>query len=162
MSTLGRKLRLRGDLPKDVNEYIRLTEKGILYEELIPLFGVENREKAKVEFFANVLFCKPHPHKYRALFRDRFPNVDEAICDLKRHDYRRLAHHLQRCESATMIHGVCERLRRELPEAPVLTIHDCIMTTRPYLDPVRTVLHEEFKTLSLFPSLKEQDFTLAA
>ena len=61
-----------------------------------------------------------------------------------------------------MIHGVCERLRKELPEAPVLTIHDSIMTTKPYLGPVRAVLNDEFKGLFLSPSFKEQDFTLAA
>jgi hypothetical protein len=59
LSNLRRKMRLRGDLPKDVSEYISLTENGMLYEELMPLFELEDRDKAKVAFFATILFCKP-------------------------------------------------------------------------------------------------------
>jgi hypothetical protein len=162
LSNLRRRMALHDDLPKDVKEYIALTEKGLLYEELVNLFGVGSREKAKVTFFASILFCKPLPNKYRTIFRSRFPSIDEAISDLKRNDHRRLAHHLQRCESAVMIHGVCERLRHECPEAPILTIHDSILTTKPYLELVRTVLRDELNAISLCPTFKEQDFTLAA
>lgn len=150
------------DLPSDVKEYISLTETGKLYEELVGLFSVNDRDEAKLAFFKGILFCKPYPNKFYSRFRDRFPSVAKVIDALKQKDHRRLSHHLQRCESAAMIHGVCERLRAEFPEVPVWTIHDCVMTTRPHLDSVRSVVQEQFATMSLRPTISEQDFTLAA
>lgn len=150
------------DLPRDVKEYISLTETGKLYEELVALFNSASRDEAKMAFFKGVLFCRPYPNKFHSLFRDRFPFVAEVIGSLKEKDHRRLSHHLQRCESAAVIHGVCERLRVEHPEVPLWTIHDCVMTTKPYLEPVRTVVREQFAAMSLKPSISERDFTLAA
>ena len=161
-SMLKHKGMVRMGLPNDMKNYIDLTERGVLYEELASVFGVNDRNHAKDKFFKGVLFCKPYPNKYRSLFGERFPTVTRVIEELKAKDHRHLSHHLQRCESAAMIHGVCDRLRVELPAAPLLTIHDCLLTTRPYLGPVRAVLKDEFRSLSLSPSVAEQDFTLAA
>lgn len=161
-SMLQHKSLVRMDLPDDVKDYISLTEQGVLYEELASVFGVNDRNFAKDKFFKGVLFCKPYPNNYRSLFGERFPTVSRVIDDLKAKDHRRLSHHLQRCESAAMIHGVCDRLRVELPTAPLLTIHDCLLTTKPHLEPVRAVLQDEFRSLTLSPSVSEQDYTLAA
>lgn len=162
LSRMRQRRLVRMDLPEDVRDYISLTERGVLYEELVPLFGMNDRNDAKDKFFKGVLFPRPHPNKFRFLFGERFPTVAQVIDDLKAKDHARLSHHLQRCESAVMIHAVCDRLRVELPDAPVLTIHDCLMTTKPHLEPVRAVLKDEFKSLSLSPTVAEQDFTLAA
>lgn len=162
LSMLRHRMLVKMDLPRDVKDYISLTERGLLYEELVALLGVDDRNQAKDKFFKAILFCKSHPNKYRTLFSDRFPNVSKVIDILKAKDHRQLSHHLQRCESAAMIHGVCDRLRFELPSGPLLTIHDCLLTTRPHLEDVRNVLRDEFRSLALSPSVSEQDYTLAA
>ena len=159
---LNRNLLVRLDLPQDVKDYISLTETGKFYEELVTVFDARDREEAKKALFQWVLFCKPRKNKFHSLFRNRFPSVSEAIDGLKDKEYRRLSHHLQKCESAAMIHGVCGRLRDDFPEAPVWTIHDCVMTTKPYLEPVRTVVRDQFAAMSLKPTISEQDFTLSA
>lgn len=150
------------ELPGDVRAYIALTESGTLYEELGTLFGLTDREEVKKAFFQRVLFCKPHPHQFSAAFTERFPTVAGVISELKDKDHRRLAHYLQRCESAAVIHGVCERLRVDRPDVPVWTIHDCVMTTKSNAEAVRTVVRDQFAGMSLSPSVSEQDFTLAA
>lgn len=150
------------DLPDDVKAYIALTERGVLYEELGKVFGITDREEIKKLFFQRVLFCKPHKHPISTAFSGRFPSVAAVIDRLKEKDHRRLAHYLQRSESATIIHGVCERLRLDHPDTPVLTIHDCVMTTKPHVETVRAVLRDQFAGMSLSPSVMEQDFTLAA
>lgn len=162
LSMLKRNSLVKMDLPQDVKDYILLTETGKLYEELVKVFDTSDREEAKTALFKWVLFCKPRKNKYHSLFRDRFPSVSGVIDALKEKDHRRLSHHLQKCESAAMIHGVCGRLRDDFPDVPVWTIHDCVMTTKPFLEPVRTVVRDQFAALSLSPTISEQDFTLAA
>ena len=150
------------DLPADVRAYITLTENGTLYEYLGELFGLTSREEVKKAFFQRVLFCKPHKHQFSTAFTDQFPTVAGVITELKAKDHRRLSHYLQRCESAAVIHGVCERLRVDRPDVPVWTIHDCVMTTRPHAEAVRTVVRDQFAAMSLSPSVSEHDYTLAA
>lgn len=150
------------DLPPDVRAYISLTENGTLYEELGKVFRITDREEVKKAFFQRVLFCKTHKHPFSTAYSERFPTVARVITELKAKDHRRLSHYLQRCESAAVIHGVCERLRLDHPDVPVWTIHDSVMTTKPHVEVVRSVVHDQFAAMSLSPSISEQDYTLAA
>ena len=53
----------------------------------------------------------------------------EAIKTLKKDDYRHLPRLMQRVEADYIIHRVCGSLMRDYPNVPVLTVHDCIVTT---------------------------------
>ena len=46
----------------------------------------------------------------------------------------------------------------EMPQAPLITIHDAILTTRPFVESVKTIIHEEFIRQGLFPKLKVEDY----
>lgn len=47
---------------------------------------------------------------------------------------------------------------QEIPDAPVFTIHDSLMTTSPFVDAVRAIIIEEFSRLGLSPTLHEDDY----
>jgi hypothetical protein len=47
---------------------------------------------------------------------------------------------LQRVESMIMLEYVCDVISKELPDAPLLPVHDCIHTTPPYAEEVRAIM----------------------
>jgi len=147
------KLIKRLDYPKDVNDYIRLTESGQLYERLQQLWNCD-RDRAKKLFFAFVLYCRKFDNDYRESFKANWPNVLGVIDQLKSKDYRHCGQMLQRAESAVVIHGACETLRQTAPQSPLLTIHDSIGTTEEHLPQVLDVFKAAFKGLGLSPRLK--------
>jgi len=160
---------IRLDLPKDVNEYILLTETGTIYEFCMNLFDISDRNEAKEALFKSVLFNRDFYHRpqkkvaeLRAKFSDRFPNVSSVVSRLKRKDYRHISHTLQRFESAVILHRVCERLRVEFPAVPVLTVHDSVYTTPAHRDTLGDVLTREFRSLALTPKFKVADYAQLA
>jgi hypothetical protein len=50
---------------------------------------------------------------------------------------------LQRVESHLMLEVVCKKISEEYPDAPLLTIHDCILTTQEYAKRVETIVIRE-------------------
>jgi predicted nucleic acid-binding Zn ribbon protein len=76
------------------------------------------------------------------------------IRQLKRGDYRRLAHFAQRIESRFMFGRVVPRLTELRPDLFVATIHDSILTTAGDAEFVRQVMLDEFARLGLKPQVK--------
>lgn len=54
---------------------------------------------------------------------------------------------LQRLESNLMLHQVCSMIAIELPDAPIIPVHDCILTTPEYATQVKKIME---KVLSAF------------
>jgi hypothetical protein len=50
---------------------------------------------------------------------------------------------LQRIESMLVLEHVCRVISEELPDAPLLPVHDCIYTTPPYADLVKNIMERE-------------------
>jgi hypothetical protein len=62
---------------------------------------------------------------------------------------------LQRIESKILLEDVCGVISNELPNAPLLPVHDCIHTTEEYADAVAFILKRELtKTLGIAPGVK--------
>ena len=51
---------------------------------------------------------------------------------------------MQRLESDLVIGAACERLRREVPDACVLTVHDCLVTTEEHTEHFPRVIQDVF------------------
>ncbi len=147
----------RHGLPQDVQDYVKLTGQGRLYDYLMEKMGVKykNRQVFKRRFFEQVFYCKPSEYKaqMREAFKSLFPNVQKAIEDLKAQDYKNAPLTLQRREAQFIIHGVCRRMFEESPEAPVLTIHDSLLTTADWMCQVEEIMNEEFLRLGVRPTL---------
>jgi hypothetical protein len=82
------------------------------------------------------------------------PTVVRNMRDIKRPDYRRLAHFAQRIESAFMFGRVVPRLIEVRPDLFVSTIHDSILTAAGDAHLVRQVMLDEFAQLGLSPQVK--------
>ena len=96
--------------------------------------------------------------RLKDIFDDMFPGVSEVIRVHKRKDYAFLPRLLQNIEANFVINGVCRRIMTEMPDAPVYTIHDSILTTRPFVGPIRQIMVEDFARLGLTPTLHEKDY----
>lgn len=153
-ASLAKRLSLFRNLPSDVFDYVRMTEQGDIYECLADVFGVNARQRAKDMFIKTVMYMKSGRIPAQVKFQEKFPNVYEVMVELKRKDYRRFAHLLQRAEAAFVIHRVCERIMREVPEMPILTIHDCLLTTAENQSTLASIFREETRSLGLTPRTK--------
>ena len=147
-------------LSEDGENYLRACEEGRFYEMVMDAMEVGDypRDSFKVDLFANVFYCKPYSNKYRSAFRKLFPNVLAFMDKLKKKDFAHLAHLMQNYESTFIIGHVCRRIMQEMPEAPILTIHDSIMTTADYAERCQEIFEEEFYKIGIQPSFKISEY----
>jgi hypothetical protein len=128
----------KGNFTPDELRFLGLCEQGKLYEEMQAM--IEDtpmrmpRARFKEFFFGTVFFCpnrvySPLQRMFKAMFTEEFPGVSRLIARLKRKDHQFLACLMQHYEACYMMAGVCPRLMKGRPEAPLLTIHDSVLTT---------------------------------
>lgn len=147
-------------LAVDEQRFVRLCEEGRLYEELMSATETPVRSWIKTGLF-EVLYGKNSavsPIKSR--FNELFPGVAQVVRELKRKDYRFLSRLLQKVESGFVLNTVCRRLMKEVPEAPVFTIHDSVLTTPSHADDVLRIFGQEFCSVGLSPRFHVTDYGL--
>lgn len=152
---------IRDVLTQDEQHFVTLCELGQLYRTLKD--EMEEREMplrhwVKTEMFEVLFGPNRLKSRLKDIFEKMFPGVAEVIRVHKRKDYAFLPRLLQNIEANFVINGVCRRLMVEMPDAPVYTIHDSILTTRPFVEPIRQIIFEEFARLGLAPTLHEKDY----
>lgn len=80
------------------------------------------------------------------------PNNDKAVTNI-------LPILLQRVESKIILEEVCEVLSREIPDAPLLPVHDCIHTTEEFVDAVTFILKRELtRIVGVVPGIKIEKY----
>lgn len=151
----------RNFLTQDEQHFVTLCEQGKLYRTLKE--EMNDREMplqhwAKTELFEVLFGSNRLKSRLKDIFDDMFPSVAEVIRVHKRKDYAFLPRLLQNIEANFVINTVCRRIMTEMPDAPVFTIHDSILTTRPFVEPIRQIMVEEFARLGLTPTLHEKDY----
>ncbi|MBN9519344.1 hypothetical protein J0H58_12615 [bacterium] len=139
-------------LKQDEICFIQLCENGGLYEDFMDRLELPVRMWVKAQFFEVIYGDNRSRSPLKADFAEVFPNVAEVVRVHKRKDHGFLPRLMQNIEANFVINTVCRRLMKELPEAPVLTIHDCVLTTPPYEDAIAGVMREEFARLGLHPT----------
>lgn len=148
-------------LPNDMQAYIKLTEQGRLYNYLGHEAQTNYTPKVfKRKVFGQVFFNQrtTKPARIRDAFKRLFPSVYKHIDELKHHDYKNAAYTLQRKEADFIINTVCRRLFTELPEVPILTIHDSILTTSKHAPQVYALMMAEFHKQNLNPTIKTTEY----
>lgn len=141
-------------LKADEERFVSLCEQGQLYEELMERAELPIRPWVKEQFFEVVFGKNSTQSAFKADFEELFPNVTAVIRALKRKDYRFLPQLMQNIEANFMINTVCRRLMNEIPEAPVFTIHDSILTTSQFADAIEQTMQQEFSRWGLTPTLR--------
>jgi len=148
----------RDFLTGDEQTFVELCEQGKLYSTLKE--EMEDREMhlrqwVKTELFEVLFGSNRLKSRLKDIFNDTFHGVSEVIRVHKRKDYAFLPQLLQNIEANFVINTVCRRIMTEMPDAPVFTIHDSILTTRPFVAFIRQIMIEEFARLGLTPTLHE-------
>ena len=120
------------------------------------------RTWVKEQFFELIYGRNRSQSPLKADFTETFPNMAEVVRVHKRKDHGFLPRLLQNIEANFVINTVCRRLMKLLPHAPVLTIHDCLLTTEPNVEAITTVMREEFGRLGLSPTFHVKRHELTA
>lgn len=146
----------RRRLPTDLRCYLESCESRGLYQAVADRLG-KTRDEAKKKIMT-VFFDKPwHRNAVSAVLDELFPTVMDAMREIKRPDYRRLAHLAQRIESAFMFGRIVPRIMEERPHLFISTIHDSVLTTAGEGQFVRQVMLDEFTRLGLSPQVKVEE-----
>lgn len=145
-------------LQQDELLFVELCEQGSLYKHLASVADVPVRDWVKQQLF-EVLFSKLHFHSpFKSAFIAEFPHVMEVINAHKRKNHKHLAQLLQNIEANFIINNVCRKIMNEMPEAPIFTIHDSVLTTKQYVPQVNHIMEAEFASLGLTPRIKPEHY----
>lgn len=165
----------------DFVRFLQACVEGRIYDELARVTGLP-RDVIKKRFFSIAYGDRRDMDtQVGRAFQAKFPRCYDAIRELKPQyipkppqasnakthedsssiaDRGRLARQMQQLESNLVINQVCERIRREYPEACLLTIHDCLVTTQRYKQRFAEILREEFnRTYRVEPRLRVSSFS---
>jgi hypothetical protein len=158
-------------IPSDVRQWVGLVESGDLYTHLMSLMGWG--ESRRGEFKDNELFSVMYgnplnfgwrksrdrllsPSVLKPILANHFPTVYAFLVHQhNKHGLGGLARAMQRAESDLMIKRVCGVMTEKFPAAPLLTVHDSILTTAPWTGKVERYIIEEFATLGIHLALRE-------
>jgi hypothetical protein len=133
------------DQQNEITRYIELCLYGDIYNEFSAMTKY-SREQVKKYFLATI-YGYPQVagnNKTGLAFREMFPFIWSMLANINRHDNSLLACLMQTVESWLVIWRTCSRLSAEYPEAPLLTIHDALVTTEAYIERFRQTLSDEF------------------
>ena len=101
-----------------------------------------------------IRFTSPY---FQAL-KENFPTVARYMMQQKSVDHREFSRLEQRVESS-YIYCVVNKLRKSHPKMPLVTVHDSILTTEPYLEILHAAMIDcamaEYGTV---PKLELQDY----
>jgi hypothetical protein len=154
----------------ELDKYLKIVCSGLFYEFLaekmlgdpIDLDIPEVRSKFKKSIFSGVLFDmnRNKLSKYEVLFQKEFPTIFATVRTIKSKDHNALAIMLQKMESHFIFDAVAiidKEIGRGI--APLLTIHDSIVSTGEYIDTVKQIMECLFqKEFGRKPSLKATKF----
>ena len=100
----------------------------------------------------------PATELYR-IFNQEFPELAVFIKREKKYKHADFAHKLQRFESKVILEVAALAFVSKYPAAPLLTIHDCLLTTQKWVPPLKECMLLAFaKECGTAPNLKESLF----
>lgn len=93
--------------------------------------------------------------EYKAIFKSIFPTVFEILSLIKKDKHNTLAILLQSIESKIVLENAYVKIMNVLPNAPLFSIHDSLITTENYVASVKAILEEELTNATGYsPHLK--------
>ena len=146
-----------GERAAGLDEYLQACQDGVLYERLMG--PDEERGRFKRRLFADVLYGRDrYPSELRQRFHRTYPAIGFVLEELKAGDYRRPSWTTQLQESKLFIGGICNRIRNENPDIPLVTVHDSVATTPDFVEYVKAVAVSEFAKLGVAPTFHRETF----
>lgn len=126
----------------------------------LDLNDFKTRKDFKQKIFGGVLFDRNRKNlsKWELVFQKSFPTILDAVREIKKKDYNSFAIMLQKAEAEFFFKAVEESdMIIGRGKAPLLTIHDSIVSSKEYIDIIQQVLENQFQTLhNITPKLKTE------
>ena len=153
----------RKNLAKDEELYLQHCLEGTFYNRMMEKFNVPQSRRAefKATFFGKTLFCKNlHMDKdFSEYMQEHYPSVYRTIRNRKWNNYKSLAIELQRIERWFIIDVVTTSVLRKNSFIRIITLHDCLYTTKEHVEFVREELLYQFKKkFKVLPSVELEDY----
>ena len=107
----------------------------------------------------SMLNAKTNTYKNeKAVFQSYFPNIHYFIMELKKKNHSFFSHLTLQTESYFMLNIIARKLNKDFrKKIPILTLHDCIVTTEENVDFVKEFMDTTFlKELGFVPMLKSE------
>ena len=139
---------------KEFDEYKRIIQSGIFYEEFSKIaFPGRPVKRDDIKLMVLQLYFAdnrhgPYIHRMVKPFIKVFPTVYKIFSLLKKNEKRVLSHILQRIETLVVIEAATRRISNEQPHLPIFTIHDSIATTLGNELYVERVMKEEIERIT--------------
>jgi hypothetical protein len=157
----------------DVERFSSLCQSGELYDLLAEKWNSipgkrYDRDEAKKRLLK--IFNSPpvFPSQEKDILRELFPNVSKVVDEINkgfektrkgkgRSRWKKgdqvcpFAHVTQRFEARVLLDVICNRIEKEHPNVPYLTLHDCILTTVGNEELVQEIMVEEITKIMGYP-----------
>jgi hypothetical protein len=128
--------------PEAYEFYKNIVKEGKIYDMLAEEMGIERKDCKQKMFY--VLFGKNKwDSKIDRAFKKFFPEVFEWMVNEKRvaNDHRTISHELQRRESKLIFDTIIYRIKKEIPQIKLFTVHDSILFPKKYKEKVDDIFY---------------------
>jgi hypothetical protein len=116
-----------------------------LYDKIMNNVGLPNRKEAKTLVYKILFGRNDYKCSDNQAFYEMYPRVWEWISSykIKAEDHCVLSHFLQREESNFIYNTVIKRIKKEIPDIKIFTVHDSISCQAKYKLAISEILNEE-------------------
>lgn len=155
-------IKLLRSKPYDLIEFKRIVESGKIYESLIGINGIENREVVK-EFLLKIINDKGKSkdldkERIRNAFSKKYPTIYELIEVIKSVNYKNMSTVLMSMEASEFVIWFPQNFYydEKNKNIPLFTIHDCFLTTESNIEYFENWFKEYFKEKEMHFSIKRE------
>lgn len=132
--------------PEEFKKYSDIVTNGLIYEEVMTEASITRKEAKTVMY--TVLFGKNmNSCKSTQIFKRLYPNILGWVKAFKGKNHEILAHKLQNMESNLIFNNICTKIKREIPEIRLFTVHDSIYYPEKFKDTVEDIFFREVERL---------------
>ncbi len=136
------------EYPEAYEYYKNIVKDGLIYDLLAEELQTTRNECKKNMFY--VLFGQNRwDSKIDRAFKKFFPEVFQWMLNQKRemNDHRTIAHELQKKESNLIFDNIIFRIKKEIPNIKLFTVHDSILFPKKYKDKVSDIFYNQVDAL---------------
>ncbi len=132
--------------PIEFKRYFETVKNGLIYEEIMECSSLTRAEAKtliyKVFFGKNYETCR-----LNKIFKNLYPRIFEWMKQYKKDDSKVLAHKLQIIESKLIFQNICIKIKKEMPDIKMFTVHDSIYYPTHFKERVETIFFKEIESI---------------
>lgn len=134
--------------PEEYEYYKAIVKEGKIYDMLAEELNI-TRDECKKNLFCVLFGQNRWDSKIDRAFKKFFPEVFNWIVKEKddAKDYRIIAQELQKRESKLIFDNIVFRIKKDIPQIKIFTIHDSIMYPKKYSEKVKAIFYNHVDAL---------------